>query len=296
MKSNDYFNKDVAARRLLRCCSSVNNQLFDMTIWWCRIGKDSNPIINMHKHFFFEIHYILNGEGSVCELGRDKKAISTGKFALIPPTIMHEIASYDNMYKFVFGFEIKFNKEHHDYKSFKSLFEGMKSIEIFDGNEHLIKIINEMLETAYCCRIGYQLSLSSYLQLFIVEIANILNTKPIYNFTQKNYHDNSSIPIESIMKFLTDNANLNLTTDEVAKQFNISSRQLNRIVQKSVDKTVYTLISETKTNYIKRLLLETDMSLHEIAIQCGYSSEYSLSRFFNKSVGWTPAAFRRNKK
>lgn len=295
MKNNNDFNTEVAARRLLRCCSSVSNQLFDMTIWWCRIGKDRNPVINMHKHFFFEIHYILNCEGAICELGGKKKTIPTGRFVIIPPTVMHEISSNDNMYKFVLGFEIKFNKEHQDYKKFKSLFEGIRTIEIFEGNEQLINIIDKMLETAYYCRIGYQLSLSSYLQLFIVEIANILNTNPIYNFTEKNYHGNSSIPIESIMKFLSDNANLNLTTNEVAKQFNISSRQLNRIVQKAVEKTVYVLINETKITYIKKLLLETDMSLHEIAMQCGYSSEYSLSRFFNKSVGWTPAAFRRNR-
>ncbi len=296
MKNNNDFNKEVAARRLLRCCSSVSNQLFDMTIWWCRIGKDSNPVIDMHKHLFFEIHYILNGEGAICELDGEEKLIPTGKFVLIPPTAMHRISSNDNMYKFVFGFEIKFNKEHQDYEKFKNLFEGIRTIEIFEGNEQLINIIDKMLETAYYCRIGYQLSLSSYLQLFIVEIASILNTNPIYNFADKNYLNNSSIPIESIMKFLNDNANLNLTTNEVAKQFNISSRQLNRIVKKAVEKTVYMLINESKIAYIKKLLLETDMSLNEIAIQCGYSSEYSLSRFFNKSVGWTPAAFRRNRK
>ena len=81
-----------------------------------------------------------------------------------------------------------------------------------------------------------------------------------------------------------------------AQQFNISSRQLNRIVQKSLDKTVYNLINEAKIKLIKTLLLETDISLCDIALQCGYSSEYSLSRFFKQYVGWTPAAFRKNKK
>lgn len=296
MKINNDFNKDIAARRLLRCCSSVSNQLFDMTIWWCRIGRDSNPVIDMHKHFFYELHYILNGNGFIREADGIEALIPTGKFALIPPTTMHEIQSNKDMYKFVFGFEIKFKKDHPDYKKFKYLFNDIQKVKIYNGNKNLIDIINKMLETAYYCPIGYQLSLSSYLQLFITEIVNILNINTINNFTEKNYHDNSSIPIESIIKFTNDNANLNLTTDEVAQQFNISSRQLNRIVQKSLDKTVYNLINEAKIKLIKTLLLETDISLCDIALQCGYSSEYSLSRFFKQYVGWTPAAFRKNKK
>lgn len=296
MKLAKPFSKELASRRLLRNCTMVNNDLFNMTIWWCRIGKDSTKIIDAHRHFFYEIHYILDGNCDIYANEDNCVHLSKNEFTIIPPSVMHKICSDDSLYKFVFGFEVIFHNEHPDCEKFQTLFDNLSCINSYKGNRHIVHLINNLLETAYYYKIGYHLALSSYIQLFLIEIASIISEQMDFDFEDHNFINDSSIPVESIMKVLKDNENVNLSSTDIANMFNISSRQLNRILVKSTGKTTYQLIREAKIMRIKKLLLETELSLQDIANQLGYSSEYSLSRFFKCEVGWTPAAFRKSKK
>ena len=43
----------------------------------------------------------------------------------------------------------------------------------------------------------------------------------------------------------------------------------------------------------KKLLLSTGMTLHEIALQCGFQSESYFCRLFKARLGLTPSEYRR---
>ena len=51
-------------------------------------------------------------------------------------------------------------------------------------------------------------------------------------------------------------------------------------------------IQRSKLTYAKKLLLQTDMILQDIADQCGYDYSHFM-RLFKKEVGMTPTAYRK---
>ena len=59
------------------------------------------------------------------------------------------------------------------------------------------------------------------------------------------------------------------------------------------DKSFSDYIEEYKMNEAKRLLLETNMTVAEIAEELHYTNPQNFIRFFSKTTGLTPGKFRK---
>ena len=58
----------------------------------------------------------------------------------------------------------------------------------------------------------------------------------------------------------------------------------------------YAFVVRRRVELAARYMLQTDMSLNEIALQCGFSDQSHLSKLFRQVTGETPAAWRRAQK
>jgi len=76
-----------------------------------------------------------------------------------------------------------------------------------------------------------------------------------------------------------------------ADQLNISMRHLNRLTQKTLNKSTTQLITERVILEARRLLVYHSSSLAEIAYQLGYEDYAYFSRLFKKWTGQTPSEF-----
>lgn len=86
----------------------------------------------------------------------------------------------------------------------------------------------------------------------------------------------------------------NLTMEELAHASGISLHYLTHIKQ-YIFVTYNTLLTTTKISYADRLLVNTDSSLLEIAIACGYPNLTSFNRNYKKVTGMTPSDVRKRK-
>lgn len=86
-----------------------------------------------------------------------------------------------------------------------------------------------------------------------------------------------------------------LLVTELARMANLSERQLNRRFQEIFRTGVHEFIVRTRVQAASDALLETDRSIAEIAIDCGFSDQPSFTRHFRKHIGETPLAFRRSR-
>ncbi|MGK9286391.1 helix-turn-helix transcriptional regulator [Sinorhizobium meliloti] len=57
--------------------------------------------------------------------------------------------------------------------------------------------------------------------------------------------------------------------------------------------TPYQWLLRERINRARTLLLETDASLSEVAISCGFSDQSHFTRVFTNVVGTTPGLWRR---
>jgi len=80
---------------------------------------------------------------------------------------------------------------------------------------------------------------------------------------------------------------------DLADSVKLSARQLERLFRTNLKKTPSRFYLELRMTRAKELLLDTDLSVAEIAEICGYESPSHFSRFYRQHFGETPAETRK---
>ncbi|WP_169082426.1 AraC family transcriptional regulator [Paenibacillus sp. PL91] len=83
-----------------------------------------------------------------------------------------------------------------------------------------------------------------------------------------------------------------ITLQTLAGLFNVSTRQLNRLVREEFGKSVFDLLHEVRIERAKRMLLESDQKVIYIATMVGYDDPSFFSRLFVRYAGCSPREYR----
>ena len=81
--------------------------------------------------------------------------------------------------------------------------------------------------------------------------------------------------------------------EEIADQFELSSRQIRRIVQKELGVPPIQLLLTRRLLLAKQLLTETALPMTEVAFASGFSSLRRFNDAFNRRYGMPPTRLRR---
>lgn len=84
----------------------------------------------------------------------------------------------------------------------------------------------------------------------------------------------------------------NKTVLSYAKQMSVTSKTLNNITKSTIQKSAKYLIDFIVITQIKRLLINTELSVTEIAHQSGFDDPTNLYKYFKKNTSFSPNQFR----
>jgi len=89
-------------------------------------------------------------------------------------------------------------------------------------------------------------------------------------------------------------AKINETTrvGDYAEMMGVSTKTLNNITKHIVNKTAKEFIDEICTKQIKRLLINTELSVKEIAYASGFEETTNFYKYFKRQTQTTPERFR----
>ena len=96
----------------------------------------------------------------------------------------------------------------------------------------------------------------------------------------------------SLVSYIYRHYNEQLKPREVAQKFHMSPRELNRILLYQVEMSFSDFLNYIRINRACELLLKTDKTILEIALEVGYSTEKTLYRNFLKFRYMSPGKFR----
>ncbi len=85
-----------------------------------------------------------------------------------------------------------------------------------------------------------------------------------------------------------------LSIAQIAERVNISRRQLDRIFQQSMNKSPQEFYRDLRLTRASILLVQTNMSVGEIAVGCGFQTASHLGQYFKQQFGDTPGAYRKS--
>ena len=98
--------------------------------------------------------------------------------------------------------------------------------------------------------------------------------------------------VAQAVAFIRNNAHKNIGVQDVLCSIPLSRRVLEARFRKALNRTPHQEIQRVRTNAVRELLLETDMSLSEISAAIGIEHPEYLSVFFKKETGLTPREYR----
>ncbi|WP_269585928.1 GlxA family transcriptional regulator [Roseibium sp. Sym1] len=94
--------------------------------------------------------------------------------------------------------------------------------------------------------------------------------------------------IAEAIRLLNESAPYYLPTSEIARKIGISTRQLERLFQKHLKVSPKKFAIQQKLTRARNLLLQTEQSVSEIALACGYESPSHFIRTYQNRFGVTP--------
>lgn len=93
------------------------------------------------------------------------------------------------------------------------------------------------------------------------------------------------------VKFIESAVEDTFSIDDCADHVGVSRRQIERLFQKHLNMTPVQYLTSVRLQRGRALLSETDMSVVEVAVACGYSSSAHFSKSFRKKFGVSPHHF-----
>ena len=130
------------------------------------------------------------------------------------------------------------------------------------------------------------------------EIAMPLITKPLGVETREST-DVLAIEDEDLVKavkYIRQHAVNNIRVADVLRQVNLSRRVLESRFQKTMGRTPHQEIQRVRINRIKEWLVETNLTVHEIAERAGFEHAEYMAAVFKRETGQAPTIYREMKK
>ena len=95
------------------------------------------------------------------------------------------------------------------------------------------------------------------------------------------------------LRFARENSNRNLRVSDLVAAAGVSRRALQDRFLKELGRTPTEEIHRCRVDRISGLLVQTNMTIGEIATACGFEIDSHVARFFSRRTGMTPLAYRK---
>jgi AraC-like DNA-binding protein len=100
--------------------------------------------------------------------------------------------------------------------------------------------------------------------------------------------------VQRVDDYLSHNFRNPIQRDTVARALNLSASHLARLYRSEAGMTLAQKLRELRMDHAKRLLLETTLTVTNIAMEVGFDSFSHFAALFHRSTGLTPSDYRRS--
>lgn len=103
-------------------------------------------------------------------------------------------------------------------------------------------------------------------------------------------------PMIDAVYYIENNYGQNLTLNLLAEQAHLSNAYFSRLFRSQLGMSFSEYLSNVRIHHVQTMLAQTDKSVMEIALCCGYCHGDYLASQFKAKTGMTPSAFRKKAK
>ena len=243
-----------------------------------KYGDLSYPI---HRHDYFEIIYYSGSEGN-CLLNGEKYQIGESSIFFLTPEDFHRIETKN--IKTAYSVNISFSKamiDSHIGDKFSL------SAKVLFNPDDFIKGLIEKIKALVENEDEFVKSESRHLlNALLIEI---IKTGKTAGKSAQYMHP----IIGRAMTYVLSYPDKNFTLDDIAKFCHISPTYFSHIFHKEMGKTFKQWLNQIKIEHVCRLLENSELSVLEISLECGFHSISHFGKIFKNTMGMTPKEYRK---
>lgn len=109
----------------------------------------------------------------------------------------------------------------------------------------------------------------------------------------QNYIKTGIIYVDSATAFINSHYMSKISIDDIASAAKVSKGYLQILFKKEFAKTIHEVVTDKRLMQAKYLLTQTNLSISEIALQCGFGCREHFCAVFNKLEKCSPIAYRK---
>ncbi|MFD2115344.1 AraC family transcriptional regulator [Paenibacillus yanchengensis] len=244
-----------------------------------------------HQHSFFELCYIINGEGEYIDDGRTSH-LTKGSLFLSRPFIEHQILSTTGLEIIYVAFELHKKRSTTAIIDLFAQLEKTSTFIFHDADEStVVKLWSSILLMSCDLSQFFNDSFSGLCSSFYASVVTLFNNQHIKHSQHDDQHVYSSLVYQAKL-FIHDNLSHTLKINDVANYIHISERHLSRIFQKELGQSFSQYIKKERLRKASTLLSNTDLSLKEISEASGFKTVHYFTTVFSAEMGMAPGEFR----
>ncbi len=286
--SQDFF---LASKSLSRYYPTIVNELMRLDTVWCRVAcqEFENMVAASTRHSFYELHYLLCGK---IEMKVDEESYelnNSNRLLIVPPNTFHSTDSAEEgTKKFVFAFSIETEDDY-----IQNAMSVIDSVESYAGGpriEHLILTMLDYARAPFC--MTNRLICNMLESILLDVLREVSGDGEEENYKRPQVFE-SDERFNQIQHFIAENIAFGISSNDVAEHLHVCIRHLNRITKQVAGCTVVSLINKERMKLLKKLL-RSDLPLKVVAEKSGFSSLFSMNRFFYRRENMTTNEWRSN--
>jgi AraC-like DNA-binding protein len=270
-------------------CNDVHRDFYVNT--FAEHLKSHSFVEEPHRHDSYLMVFFTNGSG-FHEVDFDQFEIKRGSLFVLQPGQMHHWSLSED----IEGFVIIFSQELYN------LYFGQKKINDYNFYHSIHNRPEMVFEETEMPKIlpYFDLLIQENNQdnkLQLDKLLNLLDCIHIevsrkYSETYSHQAHSYNIKINTFEGLLEQYFRTDKLPSFYADKLNITLKHLNRICNEILQKTATEVITDRVILEIKRMLIDKQLSINEIAFAVGYEDYSYFSRFFKKQTGMSPTEFR----
>lgn len=243
-----------------------------------------------HFHNCFELCVVTSGEGKFL-YGNEIYNIQKGDIFIADPNIIHEIVvnKMQDLQLIYFFIEITEDKilSSKNFEDCTIYFFLRQHKVIAYSQKHILAYLSFIDE--YITAKGRKgFGICQAVKNLILESLDVLSTKSGNLSKDQLYRSNT---FELLLDYIDQNLNNKITISEIAKNLCVSTRNLQYLFKKHMNKTIIDYINEKKMTLASHHLMK-QFSVSETANQLGLNSTSQFTRLFKKYIGITPKKYQ----
>ncbi|HEY8690317.1 MAG TPA: AraC family transcriptional regulator [Chitinophagaceae bacterium] len=251
----------------------------------------------LHTHEEFELNFIQNGKGTKRVVGDHIEEIDESELILVGPNLEHGWFTHKCKSKSIKEITIQFHRDLFDDKFLQrnqmGFIRGM-----FERSLRGILFSKETTQaiTPRLFGITQKHGFDSVLELMSIlhdlSISRNIRTLSDVSFNNTETISYNSRRIETVMKYLNNNFDKNVSLGEAAKLVSMSDVAFSRFFKLRTGKTFVDTVTEIRLGYASRMLIDTTHGISEVSYKCGFNNISNFNRIFKKKKDCTPKEFR----